>query len=75
MKMIHLVISFLGGAGMAANFGVKVWPWEIQKKIQLSFLDCAIVWHLSVFVLLFDSVILLACMGPWRLPGRYGAYI
>ena len=41
MEMIHLVISFLGGAGTAANFGGNVWPWEVQKTINLSFLACA----------------------------------
>ena len=40
MEMIYLIISFLGGAGMAAYFGGKVWPWEVQKTIHLSFSAC-----------------------------------
>ena len=76
MEMIYLVISFLGRAGMAANFGGKIWLWEVQNKIYLSFLACAIVCRqILLFVLLFDCVCLLAYMGPWRMPGQYGANI
>ena len=48
MEMIYLVISFLGGTGMAAYFGGKVWPWEVQKTIHLSFLACAMYVGLGV---------------------------
>jgi hypothetical protein len=43
MEMIHLVINFMGGIGMEANFGGKFYPWEVQKTIHLSFLACDIV--------------------------------
>ena len=48
MDIIYLVISFLGGAGMAAYFGGKDCPWEVQKTINLSFLACAMYVGLGV---------------------------
>ena len=69
MEMIYLVISFLGGAGMVANFGGKVWPWKLQKTIHLSFLACAIVcssWYL------FCCLIVFFCLLVWDPGGLQG---
>ena len=49
MEMIYFVISFLGRAGMAAYYGGKDWPWEVQKTIHLSFLACAMYVGLDFF--------------------------
>ena len=48
MEMIYLVISFLGGAGMATYFEGKACPWEVQKTIHLSVLACAMYVGLGV---------------------------
>ena len=69
MEMIYLVISFLGKAGMAAYFGGKVCPREVQKTIHLSFLACDIV---CISCCLFCYLIVFFGLLVWDPGGRRG---
>ena len=67
--MIYLVISFMGGTGVATSFGGKVCPWEVQKTIHLSFFACAIVCSSRC---LFCCLIVLFCLLAWDPGGHWG---
>ena len=54
-------------------FRGQILPLGSKKDNSFVFFGLCYCMYLSVFVLLFDCVLLLACMGPGLSPGRYGA--